>query len=130
MPLTRLRADLHWISAYSTSARRGSGASTLSMIEQMFAVVLTGWVGGGRQIKLNSAQAGRWGRVPVMRGGPPKGMSGRYLAAFGRVVDDGQKSFRMHSSQRGRRAMQIRRPCRIRRSDKPVHSSLGTIEQT
>src|SRR5712691_911164 len=61
--------------------------------------------------------------------GPPK-VSQVFLRAPGRVHDDGQKSLRTHSSHRGRRAMHTRRPCRIKRSDKPVHSSGGTIAVT
>src|SRR5713101_7631541 len=51
MPLTLLRADLHWISTYSTPVRRGSGASTLPIIEQTFALVLRGRVGGKRYVR-------------------------------------------------------------------------------
>src|SRR5579859_6488481 len=49
---------------------------------------------------------------------------------LGRVVDDGQKSLSTHSSQRGRRAMHTRLPCRISLSDSPVHSLGGTIAVT
>src|SRR6059058_2449805 len=44
-----------------------------------------------------------------------------------RTVDDGQKSLSTHSGQRGVRARQMRRPCRMRRRLKPVHSSGGSI---
>src|SRR5216683_6634831 len=128
MPFTGLRGDLHWISRYSRAARRGSGTATGRIIEQMFAV-LTTRVGRGLQFDLNTPQVGRLGEGTGNLGRAPK----RYvyfLPGFGRVVDDGQKSLRMHSSHRGRRAMQIRRPCRINRSDNPVHSSGGTIEHT
>src|SRR6184192_595312 len=43
----------------------------------------------------------------------------------GRTVDDGQKSFITHSGQRGTRATQTRRPCRISRKPRPVHSEAG-----
>src|SRR6202521_751454 len=65
-------------------------------------------------------------------GGPSQGFA--YFVfrglGLGRVLEDGQKSLRMHSGHFGLRARQIRRPWRIRRRDRPVHSSFGTIEQT
>src|SRR5713101_3734095 len=76
-----------------------------------------------------------YGGVPV-GGGNRKSREGPLkvcqvlLWGFGRVHEDGQKSLRTHSSHRGRRAMHTRRPCRINRSDNPVHSSGGTIEVT
>ncbi len=75
----------------------------------MFATVLTTKVGRGLQFDLNTAQVGRLGEGTGNQGRAPKGY-GYFLPGFGRVVDDGQKSFKMHSSQRGRRAMQMRRP--------------------
>src|SRR5207302_7058781 len=49
---------------------------------------------------------------------------------LGRTVDEGQKSLSTHSSHLGRRATHTLRPCRIRRSERAVHSSFGTIEHT
>src|SRR5438874_8641276 len=43
----------------------------------------------------------------------------------GRTVDEGQKSFSTHSGHLGARATQTRRPCRIKRKLKPVHSGGG-----
>src|SRR5207245_8662784 len=60
----------------------------------------------------------------------PKGAYFLVRRRFGRVHDDGQKSFITHSSHRGRRATHTRRPCKIRRSDSAVHSLGGTMRVT
>src|ERR1700704_6074949 len=54
----------------------------------------------------------------------PVAVKGR-RRAFARTVEEGQKSFSTHSGQRGARATQIRRPCRIKRRLNPVHSDGG-----
>jgi hypothetical protein len=46
------------------------------------------------------------------------------------ACDDGQKSARTHSPQRGRRAMHTRRPCRIRRRLNAPHWAAGSRRQT
>ena len=62
-----------------------------------------------------------------------RGFRGSYLASrrgrHGRfsTVADGQKSFSTQSSQRGRRATQTRRPCRISRRLNTPRSAAGTI---
>src|ERR1700682_3146458 len=63
-------------------------------------------------------------------GEPGPGSAYFVLRDLGRVLDEGQKSLRMHSGHFGRRARQMRRPWRIKRRDRPVHSSFGTIEHT
>src|SRR5438477_7654164 len=110
-----------------SESRLGSLHSPI--IEQTFAHVLTTGIGGTFEIDLNSGRCAGGGGAGS-KGGPPKGMPGHdRRPGFGRVVDEGQKSVRMHPSHRGRRAMHTRRPWRMSRSDRPVHSSLGTIEQ-
>src|SRR5713101_3783275 len=133
MPLTGFRADLHCTSRYSTSARRGSGTAITPDDRTNVRGRLNdlGW----RRFAIRFEYAA--GR-PVGGGNRKSGEGPQEVCqvfeararCFGRVVDDGQKSLRMHSSHRGRRAMHTRRPCRIRRSDNPVHSSGGTIEMT
>src|SRR5439155_27061086 len=90
-------------------------------LEQMFGL-LTGTVAAGF---LNGPMAAGW---PAGEG--PKASYFWVRRVFGRGQGDGQKSFSTHSSQRGRRATQTRRPCRIRRSDSAVHSLDGTIRVT
>src|SRR6267143_640461 len=90
---------------------------------------LTGRVGGRLEFGLNSRRQAGGGGTGKSREGPLE-VGQLLLPRFGRVVDDGQKSLRTHCSQRGRRAMQIRLPCRINRRDSPVHSSFGTIDVT
>src|SRR2546421_13109197 len=99
------------------------------MIEQTFEL-LTAGLADGVVLRFDAGQAGRLG-VGTGReeGGPATAAVARVRRGLGRTVEEGQKTLSTHSSHPGRRAMPTRGPCRIRRNDKPGHSSGGAIRK-